>query len=139
MEEKKEHNYISTSKNTGKPCNLPHQYQGQFKNPEVQAKAKETRMANAAEKKRRKEAAQTGFGLSKLADPDNQAKLIDRLYMMAISEDEKLAMTAMKMLSDMGVTKQPSEKPELDEPTKKENMSIEDSISILKRAQEEAK
>ena len=134
----KEHNYKSESKITGKPCNLPKEFQGQFKNPEVQAKATETRMRNAAEKKRRKEAAQTGFGLSKLADPDNQAKLIDRLYMMAISEDEKLAMTAMKMLADMGVTRQPAEKPEVDEPTKKENMSIEDSISILKRAQKEA-
>ena len=117
---------------------LPDEMLGQWKNPEVQAKAAATRKKNFEEKQKRKEAAQTGFGLSKLADPDNQAKLIDKLYEMAISSDANDVKFAMKMLSDMGVTKQPAEKPDEVEATKKENMSIEDSISILKRAQEEA-
>ena len=115
--------------------NLPEECLGQFKNPEVQKKALETRMRNAEEKRRRKEAAQTGFGISALADPDNQALLINRLFDMAMDPDTKIAMQAMKMLSDMGVTKQPAEKPEGEEPTKAQNMSIEDSVSILLRAQ----
>ena len=121
-----------------KKGNLPTHMLGQWRDPEVQRKAKETRMRNLEEKKRRKEAAQTGFGISVLADPSKQAELINRLYTWALGDDEKLALTAMKMLSDMGVTKQPSEKPEDDGPAKKENMSIEDSISILKRAQKDA-
>ena len=133
-----ENNYKSVSKVTGKPCNLPIANQGQFKDPEIQAKAAATRAKNLEEKKQRKEAAKSGFGLSKLSDPKEQAKLIDRIYDMTMDPDPKLAMQAMKMLSDMGVTKQPAEKPDEVEATKKENMSIEDSISILKRAQEEA-
>ena len=116
---------------------LPEEYLGQFKDPEVRRKAAETRAKNRAEKQRRKEAAATGFGLSKLADPDNQALLINKLYDMALDPDPKLAMQAMKMLADMGVTKQPAEKAEGDEPQKAENMSIEDSVSILLRAQKD--
>lgn len=116
---------------------LPEQYLGQFKDPEVRRKAEETRAKNRAEKQRRKEAAATGFGLSKLADPDAQALLINKLYDMALDPDPKLAMQAMKMLADMGVTKQPAEKAEGDEPQKAENMSIEDSVSILLRAQKD--
>lgn len=118
--------------------NLPEECLGQFKNPEIQKKALETRMRNAAERKQRKEAAMTGFGHSKLANPEAQSKLIDRLYEWAIGDDIDMAKFAMKQLNDMGITKQPAEKPEADEPQKAENMSIEDATSILMRAQKEA-
>ena len=120
-----------------KKSNLPEEMLGQFKDPEVQKKALETRMRNAEEKRKRKEAAMTGFGHSALADPEAQAKLIDRLYEWAIGDDIDMAKFAMKQLNDMGITKQPAEKPEETEPQKAENMSIEDATAILMRAQKE--
>ena len=118
--------------------NLPNRCVGQFKNPEIRKKAEETRKKNREERKRRKEAAMTGFGHSALSDPQAQAKLIDRLYEWALGDDINMAKFALKQLNDMGITKQPAEKPEVDEPDKKENMTLEDSINILMRAQREA-
>ena len=117
--------------------NLPEHCRGQLRNPEIQAKAQATKKRNREERARRKEAAMTGFGASELSSPDAQAKLINRLYEWAIGDDIDMAKFAMKQLNDMGITKQPAEKPEVDTPDKKENMSIEDATAILMRAQKE--
>ena len=92
--------------------NLPPELIGQFSNPEVRKKADDTRRRNIAEKKAKKDAVKTGFERSVAAEPDQQAALIDRVWKMAMSDDLDMAKFGLKMLSDMGVTKQAAEKPE---------------------------
>ena len=113
--------------------NLPKECIGQFKNPEVQKKAAATRAKNLAEKKARKDAAATGFSLSNASDPSQQAKLIDKLWAWALEDDPDMAKWAIKMLNDMGVTKQPAEKPE--EPAKSEaKRDPKKAVDFLKRS-----
>ena len=120
-----------------KKSNLPEHCIGQFKNPEIQAKALEGRLKYYAKQRAKKEAVKTGFSLSKAADPEAQAELINRLWGWALGSDEKMAMFAIKQLNDMGVTKQPAEKPEETIEAKKVDIKPEDAISILKAAEKE--
>ena len=113
-----------------KGTNLPEHCLGQMKNPEVQAKAVATRKANAEKRRKQREVLETGFGKSKLSDPEVQATLLDQLTDLALGGDQK----AMKMLIDMNAIKMPSLKPE-DETTAeslKDLMAPETAMSILK-------
>ena len=115
--------------------NLPKHVLGQFKDPEIQAKAAATRKKNLEEKKRRKEAAQTGFSLSVASDPHAQAAMVNKLWGWAMGDDMDMAKFAMKMLNDMGVIKQPIEKPTDEEQAqKKVEIQPNDAIAILKAA-----
>ena len=118
---------------TKRKSNLPEHCIGQFKNPEVQAKALEGRLKYYAKQKAKKEAVKDGFTLSKASDPHAQAQLIDKLWGWALGSDAKEAMFAMKMLSDMGVTKQPAEKPE-EEVKVDEKLNPKEDIAFLKRS-----
>ena len=113
-----------------KGTNLPEHCLGQMKNPEIQAKAKATRMANAEKKRKQREVLETGFGKSKLSDPEVQATLLDQLTDLALGGDQK----AMKMLIDMNAIKMPSLKPEDDTTAEslKDLMAPETAMQILK-------
>ena len=114
---------------------LPEHCLGQFKNPEVQRKARETREKNRLEKLARKEAAQTGFAKSVAADPDAQAALINNLWKMTMdTSDKEMFKFAVKTLNDMGVIKQPTEKPTEEIAAAKVDIQPEDAINILKAA-----
>ena len=112
--------------------NLPKECLGQFKNPEVRAKAQATIAKNRAEKKARKDAVKTGFEQSVAAEPAQQAALINRLWEWAIGDDNDLAKYAIKMLNDMGVTKQAVEKPVED--VKKEKRDPKKVVDFLKKS-----
>ena len=110
--------------------NLPAHCLGQMKNPEIRAKAQATRAANAEKRRKQREVLETGFGKSKLSDPDVQATLLDMLTDLALSGDQK----SMKMLIDMNAIKMPSLKPE-DETTAeslKDLMAPDAAMAILK-------
>ena len=132
--DEKRGNYKYLTKN-GKRTNLHPDSIGAFGNPEVNAKAAATRKERAAEKKRRKEAAQTGFSLSVASDPHAQAAMVNKLWGWAMGDDMDMAKFAMKMLNDMGVIKQPTEKP-TDEEQAQQKVEIQpnDAIAILKAA-----
>ena len=115
--------------------NLPQEMYGQFKDPEVQRKARETRERNRLEKLARKEAATTGFAKSVASDPDAQAALINNLWKMTMdTSDKEMFKFAVKTLNDMGVIKQPTEKPIEAEADKKVDIQPDDAIKILKAA-----
>ena len=119
-------NPIKNSKGT----HLPEHCLGQLKNPEIQAKAQATRAANAEKRRKQREVLETGFGKSKLSDPNVQATLLDMLTDLALSGDQK----SMKMLIEMNAIKMPSLKPE-DETTAeslKDLMAPDAAMAILK-------
>ena len=118
------------NKKNSKGTYLPEHCLGQFKNPEVQAKAVATRKKNLEEKKRRKEAAQTGFSLSVASDPHAQAAMVNKLWGWAMGDDMDMAKFAMKMLNDMGVIKQPTEKPTDEEPVSYTHLTLPTICSV---------
>ena len=112
--------------------NLPAHMLGQFKNPEVMAKAVEASRRTAAAKKQKRAVVEQAIGDSKLADPTNQAKLLDRLYEWALSDDIEIAMKAMKQLNDLKAITQVAEKPvEVVEEKVEEN--AEEALEFLKK------
>ena len=112
--------------------NLPAHMLGQFKNPEVMAKAKEGAKKYYAEQKRKRAVVEQAFGDSKLADPANQAKLLDRLYEWALSDDIEIAMKAMKQLNDLKAITQVAERPtEVVEEKVEDN--AEEAVEFLKK------
>ena len=128
MEKKKK-----TFNKDGSPrSNLPKHMLGQFKNPEVKRKAEDKLRESIAEKKRKRAVVEQAFGDSKLADPANQAKLLDRLYEWALSDDIEIAMKAMKQLNDLKAITQVAEKPvEIVEEKVEEN--AEEAVEFLKK------
>ena len=115
--------------------NLPQEMLGQFRNPEVQRKIRETKEKNKLERIARKEAATTGFSKSVASDPNAQAALINNLWQMTMDpSDKEMFKFAVKTLNDMGVIKQPTEKPIEAEADKKVDIQPEDAINILKAA-----
>ena len=126
-----------TEDNKPDKYNLPMHMRGQFKNKDVQEKAQATKARNREEAKKRKEAAQTGFSLSHASDPHQQAALINRLWQWALGKDANEAKFAMKMLNDMGVTKQPNEKPAEEAPTVKKK-DAKQAVDFLKQKSKEA-
>ena len=126
---------MKTKDKLGRKINLPEEYRGQFKNPEVQAKAAATREKNRLEKIARKEAASTGFSKSVASDPDAQAALINSLWQLTLDpSDKEMFKFAIKTLNDMGVIKQPTEKPTEEQKEAKIDIQPEDAINILKAA-----
>ena len=128
MEKKKK-----TFNKDGSPrSNLPQHMLGQFKNPEVMEKAKAAAKVAREEKKRKRAVVEQAFGDSKLADPANQAKLLDRLYEWALSDDIEIAMKAMKQLNDLKAITQVAERPtEVVEEKVEEN--AEEALEFLKK------
>ena len=131
-EEKKDKRHYVTK--NGKRTNLPPEMQGRMKNPEVQAQMQVAKNKALAERKAKKEALLTGFEQSKASDPAEQAKLIDKLWEMAMSDSKELAKFAIKTLNDMGVIKQPTEKPIEPKVEAEEKFQPDQAISILKLA-----
>ena len=101
------------NKKNSKGTYLPEHCLGQFKNPEVQAKAVATRKKNLEEKKRRKEAAQTGFSLSVASDPHAQAAMVNKLWGWAMGDDMDMAKFAMKMLMIWVLLSNPQRNPQM--------------------------
>ena len=114
--------------------NLPERCLGQFKDPEIQRKAYEGRMKYYAEQRRKKEAIESGFAQAKISNPDVQAQLLDRLTDMALSDDPQQAKWAMDALIKNGAFRMPND-PVAQADNKKEDMSSEDAISILKNSE----
>lgn len=121
----------------GKPTNLPPEMQGRMKDPAVKAQMAQARREKIAERKAKKDALLTGFEQSKASDPHHQAQLIDKLWGMAMGDDKELSKFAIKTLNDMGVIKQPTEKPIETVQEVEEKFKPEEAISILKLASED--
>ena len=102
---------------------LPDHMLGQFKNPEVQAKATAAKKAKAAN---RKAILEEAYSMSKISDPENQAKLIDKMFDMAMNGDAK----ALTFLQQSGLIRVsvPTEKIE---PEKEVEIAPEDAIKAL--------
>ena len=112
--------------------NLPQHMLGQLNNPEVRAKATAGLRKYHAEKKQKRAVVEQAFGDSKLADPANQAKLLNRLYEWALSDDIEIAMKAMKQLNDLKAITQVAERPtEVAEEKVEDN--AEEAVEFLKK------
>ncbi len=110
--------------------NLPEHCLWQMKDPKIQAKAQATRAANLEKKRRQREVLESGFGRSKISDPNVQAELLDQLTDKALAGEE----WAMKMLINQGAFKMDIEKAPSGDSITKDELPVEESLAILKAA-----
>ena len=123
-------NKIRVDKN-GNKVNLPEHMLGQMKNPEVQAKAQATKRKKEEIARRQREVLESGFGRSKISDPNVQAELLDQLTDKALQGEE----WALKLLIAQGAFKMDPEKASPPAEKKEVEIPVDDSINFIKQYQ----